>query len=371
MPAFAFRHIKDLYPIFWSKTRDGMKEMEDSLGPSSDGSVEIGSWMSRITLDIIGVAGLGRDFGAIQNPTNELNQIYQTIFNPSAQARVMQILGFFFPRWILHLLPVRRNEEFIHAIRTIKSVARDLIHEKREILRKGERAHPDILSVAMESGAFSDENLVDQLMTFLAAGHETTASATIWVAYVLSNHQDVQKRLREEIRANLPPLSDPSAVISPSDIDHLSYLHAVCNEVFRLWPPVPLTLRVSACDTSVAGHYVPKGTTVVLPIWAINTHTELWGPDAGEFNPERWMGSGRSNSGGAESNYSFMTFLHGPRSCIGSGFAKAEFAILVAGLVGRFEFGLKDPDLKLDIRGGLTAKPKGGLELSIKALEGW
>lgn len=371
MPAFAFRHIKDLYPIFWSKTREGISAISASLGPSGAGTLEIGQWASRITLDIIGVAGLGRDFRAIYDPSNELIQTYQTIFVPSRQARVLQFLGFFVPHWILAALPLKRNQEFIDAVRTIKGVAGDLVRSKKEILQKGGRVDPDILSVAIESGGFSDEDLVNQLMTFLAAGHETTASAVMWLTYVLSTHQDVQRRLREEVRANLPSLSDNSAEISPPDIDRMSYLHAVCNEVLRLWPPVPITLRIAARDTTVAGYHIPKDTTVVLPIWAMNTNKELWGDDAEEFNPERWMGPGRANTGGADSNYAFMTFLHGPRSCIGSSFAKSEFAIIVAGLVGSFEFSLNDPDLKLEIQGGLTAKPKGGLEVNIKALEGW
>ena len=83
------------------------------------------------------------------------------------------------------------------------------------------------------------------------------------------------------------------------------------------------------------------------------------------------MGPGRTNTGGADSNYSFLTFLHGPRSCIGKDFAKAEFAILLAALFGHYEMELSDPNMKLEIQGGITARPKGGLFVKVKALEGW
>ena len=81
---------------------------------------------------------------------------------------------------------------------------------------------------------------------------------------------------------------------------------------------------------------------MVVP-WAINRDPAHWGPDAGIFNPDRWMGPGRAGSGGASSNFAFMTFFHGPRSCIGESFARTEMACLLAVLVGRFEMELEDP----------------------------
>ena len=137
----------------------------------------------------------------------------------------------------------------------------------------------------------------------------------------------------------------------------------------RIFPPVPLTLRETAHDTSIQGHFIPAATTVVICPWAINTSTALWGPDAKEFNPERWMGQGRANTGGADSNYATTTFLHGPRSCIGKDFAKAEFACLMAALVGRFEMELEDPNWVLQIQGGITARPKGGLKIRVREVQ--
>ena len=83
------------------------------------------------------------------------------------------------------------------------------------------------------------------------------------------------------------------------------------------------------------------------------------------------MGQGKANTGGAESNYAFMTFLHGPRSCIGQAFARAEFACMLAAVIGRFEVKLEDEDRVIEIKGGITAKPKGGLNVRVKPLDGW
>jgi cytochrome P450 len=171
----------------------------------------------------------------------------------------------------------------------------------------------------------------------------------------------VQTKLRKEIRAQLPAITDPKASISSTEIDRLPYLNAVLNETMRIFPPVPLTLREAAHDTTIQGAFVPAGTTVVICPWAVNTSTHLWGADAREFNPDRWLGTGRANTGGADSNYAITTFLHGPRSCIGK-----EFACLVAALIGRFELEFENGTWDLQIQGGITARPKGGLRVKLR-----
>ena len=380
-PAFAYRHIKDLYPVFWEKSRKlveallsvAQKEGKLCVDKIEDAPVvEIGGWGSRAALDIIGVAGMGKDFDAIEDPNTELNATYRNVFQPSRQQQIMGLLGLFLPQWFLRALPVEHNNNVIEACEVIKKVCRQLIRHKQEKLdRKEKRIDVDILSVALESGGFSEEGLVNQMMTFLAAGHETTAASLIWAIYLLCKHPEAQSRLREEIRSNLPSIRDGNVNVTSEDLDKLAYLHAVCNETLRLYAPVPITIREPARATSILGHYVPAGTKIMLSMWAVNNSTELWGPDAAEFKPERWLGPGRANTGGAASNYAFLTFLHGPRSCIGQSFAKAEFACLLAALVGRFEWALEDEDKKLDIKGGVTARPAGGLNVRMRPLEGW
>jgi cytochrome P450 len=365
-PAFSFRHVKDLYPIFWNKSKEMNQRISESIKSSPDASsvIEIREWASRATLDIIGLAGCGKDFDSLSDPDNDLNQTYKSIFSSSRGAQLVQLFLGMLPMWLVVALPLKRNDEIGKAIKTIKSVARDLIADKRTKLEKGV-AEVDILSVAMESGGFTDEDLVNQLMTFLAAGHETTASAMAWAVYLLCKHPEAQTKLREEVRKHL----DMNGDINSTEIDRLPYLNAVLNETTRLFPPVPLTIREAAHDTTILSHFIPAKTTVIICPWAVNTSRHLWGDDAREFNPERWLGAGRANTGGAESNYAITTFLHGPRSCIGKDFAKAEFACLVAALVGRWEFGLEDEEWKLEIAGGITARPKGGLRIRVRDVD--
>ncbi|ETI19320.1 hypothetical protein G647_09152 [Cladophialophora carrionii CBS 160.54] len=391
LPAFHFRHIKELYPIFWAKStemvraiQEEVKNMSSSSSVSADTdatttttppAVEIGEWGSRATLDIIGVAGMGQDFHALQDPTNELNRVYRAVFSPDRTAQILGLLGFFLPAWFLNALPVDRNSQVQAAANVAKDTCRRLVEQKRRRLANKEPMQPDIISVALESGGFTDEDLVNNMMTFLAAGHETTASAFQWAVYQLCQCKDIQARLRAEIHAHIGPPDNTDAnhhqPITADVIDNMPYLHAVCQETLRLWAPVPLTLRDAAHDTTILGHFVPRGTKIILSPWAVNHNTALWGADAGTFNPDRWTAPGQANAGGAVSNYAFLTFLHGPRSCIGAKFAIAEFACLLAAFVGSWEFDLVDPDREIEIKGGVTARPKGGVRVYLRPVEKW
>lgn len=333
--------------------------------------IDVGDWASRATLDIIGEAGLDRSFNAIHDPDNDLFQTYQSIFRPNAGARYLGLLGILLPIWLIQNIPVKRNSDVRAASALVKSTCLDMIHDKRsKISKAGTTPGFDILAVAINSGGFNDDDLVNQLMTFLAAGHETTASAMTWAIYCLCMHPDIQTRLRTEI-ATLPSIHDDAATVTAADFEKLPFLSAVCNEVLRVYPPVPMTFRLAARDTSICDTHIPKGTNVILCPIAVNHSQELWGADAGEFVPERWMGPGRANSGGAESNYAFMTFLHGPRSCIGQGFAKAEFACLLAAWVASFETQFEVEGQTVEVGGGgVTSRPKGGLKVRVMPVGG-
>lgn len=147
-----------------------------------------------------------------------------------------------------------------------------------------------------------------------------------WAVYVLGKFSDVQEKLREELRASdLPDIRDTSAQITAEQIEQVPYLHAVTNVVLRYYSPVPMTIRVAAKDVVLCGQLIPEGTTVITPLIGANHDSKMWTEDPKIFNPERWMGPGRANTGGAESNYSNMTFSHGPRGCIGASKSKQRY----------------------------------------------
>lgn len=377
MPAFSYRHIKDLYPVFWAKSAEMVKLIQQDIenrDATEDNTIQVRNWASRATLDIIGVAGMDHDFDSLRDPGNTLNKSYQRIFvAPNLVTKILIVTGMMLGNAdMVARLPTRRNKDLSEGGAVVRDVARQMIRQKKAKMEDPNATTGfDIISVAMKSGTFDEENLVDQLMTFLGAGHETTATAMQWAVYALCKNPEVQTRLREEIRANLPSISAENPTIDATAIDNLPYLHAVCNEILRFHPSVPNTVRIAVKDTTLVGKVVPKGTFLIISPEILNHMEELWGPDAGKFNPDRFMGSGKANTGGASSNYAFLTFLHGPRSCIGQGFAKSELACLLAATVGRFHMELKYPDKKLEIREGATVSPKDGVLAKFTPLEGW
>ena len=203
-------------------------------------------------------------------------------------------------------------------------------------------------------------------MTFLAAGHESTATLLVWAIHMLTLHPRHQTQLRDELRAAFPAGLPPPDAMTYECLDGLRQLHCFCEEVIRFYPPVAMTMRENVRDTTLAGHFVPRGTALVIVPWALHYDPKIWGPDAHQFRPERWAG------GAMESNYHLLTFLAGPRSCIAGGqggFARLEFKALVAALVAQLRFETVVGEA-VEIQGGLTSRPKGGLKVRVQAVAG-
>ncbi|KAK3064046.1 hypothetical protein LTS18_010552 [Coniosporium uncinatum] len=334
---------------------------------------EINHWSNKVTMDIIGIAGLGRDFNALKNSDDELIQNYEEILEPTTE-KVMffacQILG---PQRLIDRLPWAVNKRMSICTSALSRICKELVVQKREAVKANADQNLDILSVLIKSNNFADEQLVDQMLTFLAAGHETTSSAFTWATHLLAIHPEIQKRLREEIQEKLP--SNPwSEVDLTGLLEGLPLLNGVCNETLRLYPTVPITVRDTIRDTTLVGQPIPKGTQILLSPWAINRSPHLWGDEAQVFKPERWINpetGGPNKTGGATSNYDQLTFLHGPRSCIGQGFAMAELRCLVAAFVGAFELEMARPNEPVIPAGVVTTKPASGMWLKLKTLKAW
>lgn len=159
-------------------------------------------------------------------------------------------------------------------------------------------------------------------------------------------------------------------------MESMPYLHGVCEETLRLYPTVPATVREAIRETTVAGHRIPAGTRFVLVPYAINRHPNHW-EDAHTMVPERWIdvnaedGTPRPNkTGGTSTNFAELTFLHGPRACIGRDFAKAELRCAVAGVIGKYEIELHTED-EPRVQGVITMKPEGGMYLRFKPISTW
>ncbi|KAF7166159.1 hypothetical protein CNMCM5623_010036 [Aspergillus felis] len=348
------------------------------IDANNRGLVEVRGWATRATLDIIGLAGLGHDFDSLQNPKSSLMRQYRQLGqDPSPLESALPTCLMFLTDHadqVVSLLPTKRMTQIKAASQAIRAVCHGVLEAKKRERTSGSSGQEDrdIATVALDSRMFTDSELVDQMMTFLAAGHGTTSHALQWAIYALCKHREVQDRLRKEVRSHVPSIADGGSAPSATHLDSLLYLRAVCNETLRLYPPVPSTIREALRDTTVAGYHIPKGTVFTISPAVTNVDVELWGPNAGEFNPGRWMQEGCANSGGVSDAVGFLTFLQGPRSCIGAAFARTELACLLAVLVGRFRMELEDPNSEEELtKRGVGAAPADGLRARFEVIEGW
>lgn len=371
-PGFSIGSIRYLSPIFWRKAllMSKLWDQEMTRYNLKTKSFEVLEWLNRATLDIIGEAGFGADVNSLENPEAPLRQAYRAVFVFDLPSRILHGLQAFWP--VTKYLPAKMNRDMETSRNIILGKATEIIKEKQNTANPADK---DIISLLVRDNlklqaagekGLSFETMRDQVMTFLGAGHDTTATGVSWTLHLLSKHHDVQHKLREEIRTHYPFLFDPATREDPNTIaqidpDQLPYLDNVCRESLRYIPPIPMTVRESLADDKLGDYFVPAGTTVYILANAINRLPEFWGPTADQFDPDRWDHLPESYTTNA-----YMTFLQGPRGCIGRKFAETEMKILLCCLLSKFQFerdeAVTDPEelkmwrLVLRPRDGVTVK---------------
>ena len=379
-PAFHIKNIQELYPIFWNKTT----LLLDCIAKQRDGSncLEVQDIMARTAIDMVGLAGFGVEFGGIEDPQAPMVRKYRSMFEGEPSV-LPDLLCRILPSKVMMNLPVDDLREIKMSRGALEDAIGAHIRGQREKMSKGELKAKDILSVAMQSGSLTNEELVNQAMTFTAAGSDTTAFTLTCIIFELCRNHELQNRLRDEIRAKISS-PDSGMPVSAADIDSLSWVTAVLNESLRFYPPVEVSARVSVPKTTVVcGHSIPRETMIDIPILAINRNKAFWEGtpyNSREFHAERWLDSstGKINqTGGAIDPYAFMTFFRGVRGCIGEKFARVEMQNILAGVVGRYRMtfagtgGGRKGTNELDIMYGFTGKILGGLNVEFKEVEGW
>jgi len=201
--------------------------------------------------------------------------------------------------------------------------------------------------------AMNDEQLIDNLLTFYLAGHETTARALTWTLYLLARFPEWMEKLSEEVFS-----ITRGAPVAAEHIDKLVLVQQVLKEAMRLYPPVPLMSRQAVAETTLAGHTLPLGTSVVMPIYVIHRHRKRWErPD--DFEPERFAPEREA----AIERYQYMPFGAGPRICIGRAFAEIEATAMLATMLQHARFAPAGHHPQPVAR--VTLLPQGGMPLRV------
>ncbi|KAL1673053.1 cytochrome P450 [Schizophyllum commune] len=180
--------------------------------------------------------------------------------------------------------------------------------------------------------------LTDEIVNLLVAGRDTTSGTLAYGVYKLAEHPDIAERLRAEILDKVGPSRRPTY----EDIRDMKYLRAFLNEVLRLYPIVPVNSRTANRDTllsyknnSQSPIFVPKGTRCFYSVYLMHRRTDLWGPDAGKFNPDRFIDE-RLAKYLTHNPYIFVPFNAGPRICLGQQFAYNEMSFFLVRLLQNF-----------------------------------
>ena len=222
---------------------------------------------------------------------------------------------------------------------------------------RGPQGTPDLLDLLLDGvdpktkRQMNTAELRDNLLTFIVAGHETTALTLSWSLYLMGFDQAAQDKARAEAQSVLQGRAATGA-----DVANLPYIRQIIDEALRLYPPAGLISRTAQKPGTLAGTAIRPGDTVMIPIYALGRHKMLWDdPDA--FRPERFADRTSID------RYAYLPFGDGPRICIGASFALQEAVIILATLLSRFKFTPvkgKNPEPVMI----LTLRPQGGVWLT-------
>ncbi|RHZ54763.1 hypothetical protein Glove_423g70 [Diversispora epigaea] len=366
-PVFSHSNIKEMIPTF-AEIGHLLKEIwMEKLVDNKERKINIMSYLSKTTLDIIGKVGFNYQFNSLTSES-ELASAYHMIFNTeNSFHNLIALLSNSFQ--IINKLPIKYNYIIKDASKIIEKVSSKLVNEGLERAKQGNLQGNDILSVLIkrneegkDNEKMSSDELKNQIMTFLLAGHETSNSVIGWGLYNLSKDKESQDLLRKELINEFP---DPNFIPTFDQINKLEYLNAVVKETLRVDPPAPVVLRVSNKDDFINDYFIPKGTIITIPINAIHKLPSIWGPDSNEFKPSRWLDPNISSPDSKiNSNYSWIPFLTGARSCIGSKMALNEIKVLLAILIRNFEF--RDEGKKIKKKLFIVSIPDPDIELWVK-----
>ena len=255
--------------------------------------------------------------------------------------RIFQI--FPLPYW----LPTPTNFKFNKSFNDLNTIVFQLINKERQNSNPTGKSVLEKLVHAKDPDtnfSFNDNELRDEVLTMMLAGHETSAHTLTWIFGLLAGHPEVQEKLYNEIK-NSP------------NIESITYLKLVINEAMRLYPAFPVLSRKTAVDCQLGDYKIPKNTNVVIPIYVMQRHESNWDKPL-EFIPERFLDPS------AEKSYAFLPFSRGPRRCIAELFAMTEISIIVVNLLKLYKIDLVTKKLPKEVA-FVSLKPIDGMNLKL------
>jgi cytochrome P450 len=252
-------------------------------------------------------------------------------------------------------LPFTRYGRMMAAKRELDTFVYDLIKQRRADGRDVGDVLSMLLQAQDEGNTMTDEQIHDQVFTFIAAGHETARNTMNWTFYLLSQHLHVLEKLLAELQTVLQGRSP-----TVDNLPHLPYLEWVINESWRVYPPAWALIRRAVDAFELDGYHFPAGTIAVFSQWVLHHLQDIWGdPDA--FRPERWD----PVNGQHVPQWAYFPFGGGPLMCIGMPFAELETRLLLATILQHYTPRLV-PGFKVVPQPRVTLRPKYGMHMILE-----
>ncbi|EJU05965.1 cytochrome P450 [Dacryopinax primogenitus] len=349
-PGFTIASIRFFTTIFTDATHKVREQWLAKMADSKDKEIvlDIEHWMNAISFESIGEAGFSHDFDCINDEVSTIGTAFTSLGSTSGNLASAIVLALVQAFPIVASLPLARNKAMDNLHFLMQDVAKSVTKERKTMSSEVSDDRRSLVAsiIKAENRNLSEDEVIAQINTLLLAGFETTSTTMAWCLHELSINPRVQNKLREEIMRFPAATHEQLATQMP-------YLNAVVQETLRTHPAVVENHRVTMKDDSIplqrpiklangktVDHIeVSAGMGLIIPIEAMNKSSAFWGPDSHEFKPERWLENELPKKvTEIQGFHHLLTFIDGPRNCIGKNFAVAEFKAAMSVIISSFAF---------------------------------
>ncbi|KAF8782392.1 Cytochrome P450 4V2 like protein [Argiope bruennichi] len=262
----------------------------------------------------------------------------------------------------------KKGKEFQKHVKTVKDVTGSIIKERKQKYLQKEGSIKEakrkplldlLIDYHLERNDFSENDVSDELVSFMTAGQDATAAALSWTLYMLGLYQDIQAQVHNEL--DLIFGDDPERYVTQTDLNRMKYLKCVIKETLRLYPPVYLFARELFKDINICGYQIPRGTTCVVLPHALHRDEEVF-PDSERFIPDRFS---QENSQ-SRNSYAYVPFSVGPRKCIGQNLAMMKLMVIISTILRNYTLESLDQRDKILPTATITITPSKPIRIRIR-----
>ncbi|XP_027338635.1 cytochrome P450 704C1-like [Abrus precatorius] len=339
-----------------------------SEAATSNSTLEIQDLLMKSTLDSIFQVAFGTELDSMCG-SNQEGKIFAEAFDTSSALTLYRYVDVFWKiKKFLNIgseATLRKNTEILNefVFKLINTRIQQIkISEDVSTSKRG-----DILSRFLQEKEYDPIYLRDIILNFVIAGKDTTAATLAWFLYMLCKYPAVQEKAAEEVKEatktkTISSYTEFVSSLTDEALEKMNYLHAAITETLRLYPAVPVDAKICFSDDTLPdGYSVNKGDMVSYQPYAMGRMKFIWGDDAEEFTPERWLDENGIFK--SENPFKFTAFQAGPRICLGKEFAYRQMKIFSAVLLGCFRFKLNDEKKNVTYKTMINLHIDGGLEI--------